>query len=233
MLPQRPTVPDFPTIVLLWTLPALFLALGGWLLWPSLQSWRRARRLRKSLSRLGPKIRAELVLENGIGGLAFIDYAVLTPGGIAVIDYLPCRGAIFGGVNSDQWAQVIGRRTIRFANPVARNLEHVAAVHDNFPGVPVQGFVLFGPEASFPKGSPAAVITPAYLRKLEPPGDVADGLRRSWRALDELADRNAKRFAEELAMSRGSSRWARRLAGGAVVLLALAWTAVLLAGAHH
>jgi hypothetical protein len=116
---------------------------------------------------------------------------------------------------------------------VARNLEHVAAVHDNFPDVPVQGFVLFGPEASFPKGRPAAVVTLADLRKLEPPGDVTENLRRSWRALGELADRNARRFAEELAMSRGRSRWARRLAGGAAVLLALAWTAVLLAGAHH
>lgn len=150
-----------------------------------------------------------------------------------MIDYLPWRGAIFGGVNSGQWVQVIGRRTIRFANPVVRNLEHVAAVRDNFPGVPVQGFVLFGPETSFPKGSPAAVVTPADLRKREPPGDVAEDLRRIWRALGDLADRNARRFAEELALSRGKPRWARRFAGGTVVLLALAWTAVLLAGAYH
>lgn len=220
-----PAVPQLAT-VLLWAPAAVLLLLAGWLLWPSLQARRRSRRLLASLTRLGPELRRELVLENGVDGLAFIDYAVLTPQGIAVVDYLPHGGAIFGGENSDQWAQVIGRRTRRFANPLVRNREHVAALRDNFPRLPVQGLVLFAPEAAFPKGRPDAVVTPADLEQREPPTGVAENLRRAWAALGELAERNAARFQAELAMSRGDRRDGRQLAGWAVLILA-ALSAVL------
>jgi len=210
---------------LAWGPAVLLLLAGAVLLRPALSRWRRERQTLRILRRLGPEIRRDVVLDNGIDGLAFIDFAVLTPTGVAVVDYLPYRGAIFGAGNADQWAQVIGRQTTRFPNPLERNREHLSATRYNFEKMPLRGLVLFGPEASFPKGRPEGVVVPAELPQEPPPvSAVPEALRNAWTELAELADANAERYREELALSRTGEGGARAVAGWLLLGAAVVWS---------
>lgn len=218
-------------LITAWGPAVVLLFAGGWLLRPALRRWRRERRMLRILHRLGPEIRRDVVLDNGIDGLAFIDFAVLTPTGIAIVDYLPYHGAIFGAGNADQWAQVIGRQTTRFPNPLERNREHLSAARYNFEKMPLRGLVLFGPEASFPKGRPEGVVVPAELPQEPPPlSAVPEALRNAWAGLTELAERNAERYREELALSRTGEGRARAAAGWLLVAAAVLWGAAAAAG---
>ena len=213
-------------LIIAWGPAVLLFAAGGALLRPAFARWRRERQTWRTLLRLGPEIRRDVVLDNGIDGLAFIDFAVLTPTGIAVVDYLPYGGAIFGAGNADQWAQVVGRQTTRFPNPLERNREHLSAARYNFEKMPLRGLVLFGPEASFPKGRPEGVVVPAELPGEPPPvSEVPEALRNAWGELVELADANAIRYREELALSRTTEGRVRTVAGWLLAAAGIVWAA--------
>ena len=207
--------------------PALGLLLVAvYLLRPWVRRRQARRRLHRILQRLGPEFRPDLILDNGIDGLAFIDFAVLTPTGIAIVDFLPYDGAIFGAEQAEQWVQVVGRKTTRFPNPLERNREHLSAARYNFEKMPLRGLVLFGPEASFPKGRPEGAVVPADLPAEPPPlSEVPEALRNAWTELGALADANAERYREELRLSRSDEGRARVVAGWLLGVAAVLWAA--------
>lgn len=214
------------------TAPALLLALipaislfglGLWLLWPTLCRRQKEKALLRTLHNLGPEVQRDVVLENGIDGLTFIDFVVLTPNGAVAVEFIPRQGAIFGAENADQWSQVVGRKTTRFPNPISRNQDQVNALRLNAPDLKPRGLVLFGPDATFPKGKPDNVVIPNDLHTDNPPTAVPATLNQHWKAFVRLAQERAASYPRELALLREKPNWGRPILGTLSTLGAIAW----------
>ncbi len=211
--------------VLTWVPPLVLLAAAGYLLWPTLRRayvrWALARLLRH----LGPAHMDGALLEDAVGNLAYFEQLVLTPAGIVAVEVLRNRGVIFGAEGLDQWAQVVGRRTTRFDNPVTRSRERAYALRDNFPDVPVHGMVLFACLCEFPKGQPEGVATAAELRAQTPPEleAVPADLRAAWEQLERMSRDNRERFKADVKIIQGQRAYARPAIAAGALGLAIGW----------
>jgi len=85
---------------------------------------------------------------------------------ILVIGVMRFEGLIFGSTHTDQWTQVINRRSYKFDNPDHKLQDQINAVRLIAPGVEVSGWHLFGHGANFPKDKPDNVLQPADVRSL-------------------------------------------------------------------
>lgn len=208
---------------LFWSAPVLLAVAGAWLVTPAVGRLISNLRLNRTLHSLGPEVLEYVVLDDGVDGLAYIDRLVLTPKSIMVVALVENRGAIFGGEGIDTWAQVIGKRTTRFPNPVERNTERMLAVQYNAPDVPVESLVLFPEEAQFPKGKPEGVAVPSDIPKGKPqPDAMFESLRAAWSSLSEAARSNAEAYSNDVAMLRGGRGVGRPLFGSLFLAAALA-----------
>lgn len=206
-----------------WGVPLFLLAVALWLAAPALGRYRAERRLRRRLRRAGAGMLESVVLPDGLEGEVFIDYLLLTPRSIDVLMVQRYRGAIFAAEGMDNWSQVVGARTWRFANPLPELERNVMAVLQVAGKVPVEGHLVVSGEARFPKGQPAAV---RGIETFAPAGGeaVPTPLRQAWQALRQAArplDRQERRLWQE------SSRPADGVRDGLLALilaaLAAAW----------
>lgn len=138
-------------------------------LWRQAQKTKHQRHARKVIESLGLKFLQNVVLPDGVDGLAFIDYLLLVPDGFVVLDVHHIEGHLFGGESVDQWSQVINNKTYKFPNPlyanqskcqaVLWNLQHNIAPEDGHANKEWQahGWVAFSNIGNFPKGIPAQV----------------------------------------------------------------------------
>ncbi len=150
------------------------------------------------LERLFRKVRHDLILPDGRGGLTQIDHLVLTPAGLLVVETKNYRGAIFGQADEATWTQVLGGKRHALQNPLRQNHAHLKALQAIGLGIPVLGRVVFTNAASFPKGLPEGVSQVhtlrddlANLRR----GRVPAAIVRAWKILLTHArtDRAARR----------------------------------------
>lgn len=220
---------ELQRLLITWLPAALLLVLGLWLLWPTLCRRRRERQLQALLRNLGPEVRSDIILEDGLDGLAFLEHAVLTPDGVAVVGTHRREGAIFGAEQSDQWVEVIGHRTIRFPNPLTAVRDQVNAVRFNRPKLPARGLVLFTGKCSFPKGKPEGVVLPGELVTDQPPDAAPATLKRGWDDFLELAEQNTGTYGRDLARVKEKRRYGRPVLGGALLTSAFAWVGIALA----
>lgn len=132
--------------------------LTGLMIW---LRWRRKtadeRRVLKAVKAMSRTYLRDLIIPDGLDGFLAIDYLLLTPGGVLVLDVQNYGGVLFGGERIDQWTQMVGHRSYKFDNPLRQNISRVQAVKALIPDVPVKGRVVFGNNGSFPKGVPAGV----------------------------------------------------------------------------
>jgi len=208
---------------LLWLIPPVLATVAIYLLLPTIGQWRRRRGLDKILRRLGPEMLSDAVLEDGMDGLAYIDRIVAGPRGLIVVTLVPHDGIIFGGDDIDRWTRVVGRRTIKFPNPVAINREGVLAVRYHFPEAPVQGLVLFTGECTFPKGKPETALVPDEIPVPANQLQVSGPVRAIWDRLRDLAGRTADRHRSEVSIVQPDRPVARPLAGWVMLVLAGGW----------
>ena len=122
----------------------------------------------------------------------------------------PRNGIIFGGENMDTWAQVIGKRTIRFANPLYGMEGLLATLRYHLPKVALEGHVLFIGDCSFPKGKPQGVWT---LDELAEAGSseiqqaVAPVLKEAWKDIAQRARKIDPRREGYLLPVKEESSW--------------------------
>jgi hypothetical protein len=83
-----------------------------------------------------------------------VDYLLLTARGVVVIDYRAVRGNVFGGDQMTDWTVMDGALRYTFINPQASLYDRMAAVRALAPETPVEGRIVFGKRAKFPKGLP-------------------------------------------------------------------------------
>lgn len=166
---------------------ALFL-LVVLLVMPMLRRYFIRRRMERSIASSGLARMRNVLLDDGMGGMAFFEWLLMTPHDIRVLVTSPRHGIIFAGDRMDTWAQVIGKRTIRFPNPLYSVESLLSCLRYHSPRVTTQARILFMGNCSFPKGRPENVLTLKDLEREEPIREgVLPVVEQAWKALQEKA----------------------------------------------
>ncbi len=121
-------------------------------------------RIRRALAKRSPDVLHDFILPGAYGGLARIDHAILTAGGILCIQTKHFDGIVFGGADEAQWTNVGGAHRRRFLNPVIQNEGRTRALRKVVPDVPVDNLVIFTGSVEFTSPPPKNVI---HVRDLE------------------------------------------------------------------
>jgi hypothetical protein len=96
----------------------------------------------------------DVLVPDGNGGSFHVDFLLLTPSGILVVDLREVTGNVFGGDQMNEWTVMNGAQRKTFANPLSSLYDRVAAVKAVAIDVPVEGRIVFTGGAVFPKGLP-------------------------------------------------------------------------------
>ena len=105
----------------------------------------------------------DFIVPGAYGGLARIDHAIMTAGGILCIRTVHFNGIVFGGEDEAQWTNVDGVAKSRFLNPLIQNEGRTRAVQNIVPEVPVANLVIFTGSVEFTSEMPGNVIRVADL----------------------------------------------------------------------
>lgn len=138
-----------------------------WYIRQQFKKSRHQRHIHKVLESLGVKYLRDVVLPDGLEGMAFIDYLLLVPDGVVVLDINYSEGHLFGGSTVDKWSQVINNKTYKFNNPLYDNQSKCQAVLWNVENIlgdtaddsdwKTHGWIVFSNAGNFPKGIPDQV----------------------------------------------------------------------------
>ena len=140
--------------------PAQWLSMGGVTLLIAVYKHIKsdARLLKKALKQHVIGIMKDAVLFDGVDSYLFADYVLLLQGKILIIKRDESQGYIFGAGNIHEWTCVKNHVTGKFNNPLERVGHFVTQVKQECGFEGVQGCVLFGSQAEFPKGVPDGVL---------------------------------------------------------------------------
>ncbi len=115
-------------------------------------------RIRRALARRSPDVLHDFIVPGAYGGLAKIDHAILTAGGILCIQAKHYNGIVFGGEDEAQWTNVDSVKRQRFLNPLIQNEGRTRALKKVVPDVPVANVVIFTGAVEFTTPPPKNVI---------------------------------------------------------------------------
>jgi hypothetical protein len=100
----------------------------------------------------------DVLVPDGNGLMLHLDYALLTPRGLLVIDLRDVAGNVFGSDQMNEWTVMDRAHRFTFPNPQGALYDRVAAVRAVANNVPVEGRIVFTRRASFPKGLPRFTV---------------------------------------------------------------------------
>lgn len=120
-------------------------------------------RIRAALAKRSPDVLHDFIIPGAYGGLAKIDHAILTAGGILCIQTKHFNGIVFGGEDEPQWTHVDGVHRRRFLNPLIQNEGRTRALRQVAPDVPVDNLVIFTGSVEFTSAPPKNVIHVDHL----------------------------------------------------------------------
>ena len=139
--------------------------------------WRRYRLRRQRLA-LVARITSvsvdhvrDVMVQDGNGGVLHLDFVLLTPRGILVIDLRDVSGNVFGSDQMSDWTVMDGAQRFTFTNPQSALYDRVAAVRAIAGSVPVEGRIVFTRRAVFPKGLPRFPLGEHSILRDYPLGD--------------------------------------------------------------
>ncbi|MEZ5561727.1 MAG: nuclease-related domain-containing protein [Gammaproteobacteria bacterium] len=150
---------------------------------------RRQRNVERRLHDASCAILKNALIPDGNGGDIHLQYALLTRRGIVVLDIKDVDGHVFGSEGMQDWTVLADDHRYTFANPQPGLWDRLAAVKRLTPGIPVTGYVAFGPKARFPKGQPRSVVMlEALLQDLERESQtdqaaLTEGFEAHWQQL--------------------------------------------------
>ena len=126
-----------------------------------LRWWRRRRAervLRDQIVGSAVDHLAQVVVPDGNGGGLHLDWVLLTPRGIVILDIRDIAGNLFGSDQMDEWTVMNGAKRSTFINPQNALYDRVAAVRLLAGEIPVDGRVVFTRRGKFPKGLPRYAV---------------------------------------------------------------------------
>ena len=139
--------------------------------------WRRYRLRRQRLA-LVARITSvsvdhvrDVLVPDGNGGVLHLDFVLLTPRGILVVDLRDVAGNVFGSDQMSDWTVMEGAQRSTFTNPQSALYDRVAAVRAIAGSVPVEGRIVFTRRAVFPKGLPRFTLGEDSMLSDYPLGD--------------------------------------------------------------
>lgn len=115
------------------------------------------RQVDKLIKDLSHKSLRNSLFPDSVDGQIWIDCLLLTDGGIVVLDIRDYVGHFFGADNINEWTQMIGVRSHKFANPLLELPARVNAIQEIVGDIPVTGNIVFTRRGSFQKGQPDGV----------------------------------------------------------------------------
>jgi hypothetical protein len=130
------------------------------------------KKLLAAITSVGSDHLVDVMVPDGMGSGFHVDFLILTPRGILVVDLRDVAGTVFGGDQMSEWTVMeapSGRFT--FVNPQSALYDRVAAVRALVSDVPVEGRIVFTRRARFPKGLPKWTLTMDSLLLEFPPAD--------------------------------------------------------------
>lgn len=120
-------------------------------------------RIRRALEARSKDVLHDFMLPGAYGGIARIDHAIMTAGGILCIQTKHYNGVVFGEDDEPQWTNVDGVTRRRFLNPLIQNEGRTRALQKIVPEVPVANLVIFTGSVEFTSAPPKNVIRVAQL----------------------------------------------------------------------
>jgi hypothetical protein len=148
-----------------WLVAAALIA--GWALAWAVRWWSQHRSQRSIVSIVtsaGTEHLRDVLVPDGMGGFYHLDFVLLTPRGILVVDLRDVRGNIFGGDQMTEWTVMDGQQRFTFVNPQSGLYDRIAAVKGVTGDVPVEGRIVFTRRGKFPKGLPKWTLLVDSLR---------------------------------------------------------------------
>ena len=100
----------------------------------------------------------DIALPDASGTEVHVDYLLLTPRGLLLLDVRDIAGNVFGSDSMTEWTVMAAGRRFTFANPQAALYDRIAAVRGWAGSIPVEGRVVFSRAATFPKGLPRMTL---------------------------------------------------------------------------
>lgn len=120
-------------------------------------------RIRRALETRSKDVLHDFMLPGAYGGIARIDHAIMTAGGILCIQTKHYNGIVFGEADEPQWTNVDGVTRRRFLNPLIQNEGRTRALQKIVPDVPVANLVIFTGSVEFTSVPPKNVIRVSQL----------------------------------------------------------------------
>jgi hypothetical protein len=120
-------------------------------------------RIRRALESRSKDVLHDFMLPGAYGGIARIDHAIMTAGGILCIQTKHYNGIVFGKADEPQWTNVDGINRRRFLNPLIQNEGRRRALQKVVPEVPVANVVIFTGSVEFTTPPPKNVIRVSEL----------------------------------------------------------------------
>jgi hypothetical protein len=166
-----------------WILVAAAVVLGWGLSWA--WRWYGRRRAQRALvaavtASASDYVR-DVLVPDGMGGYFHVDFILLTPRGILVIDLRDVRGNIFGGDQMTEWTVMDGPQRFTFTNPQGALYDRIAAVRAVAGEAPTEGRIVFTKRGKFPKGLPKWTL-------------MVDALRTEFPLTDTMVLASAERY---------------------------------------
>jgi len=153
-----------------------------------IKTWKQARNTRRIIKRLGLHAISHLHLPDGTGGEVMIEHLLLGHNSVIVVSVMRFDGLIFGGPQTNQWTQVINRRSYKFDNPDQYLQRQINAIRQIAPGIEIEGRHLFTGGAKFPRDKPDNVLQYSDFKKLPKrprTGGIPKQLRSAWKHIVE------------------------------------------------
>ncbi len=122
--------------------------------------WLRSRSssLKRKLKYISAEYQRHIVIPDGLDGYIELDYLLLTPHGLVVLDYRDIEGTIFPGSNFDLWTVLDGHQRFSIQNPFTIMRNRLNSVRALVKDVPVLGVVVFPDDVKFGNEAPENVI---------------------------------------------------------------------------
>ena len=120
--------------------------------------WRANNSVEGKLRKAANDILRNILIPDGEDSEIHVEYALLTPRGIVVVDVRDVIGHIFGSDSMEDWTVLSDRQRFTFSNPLHGLYDRMAAVKRLLPDMPVEGFVAFTNRGEFGKGRPTNVV---------------------------------------------------------------------------
>lgn len=180
------TDPNLLIAAVVATIMVLAILTSVWRVWR--KRFARAR-LHRSIRQIGLDARQDVLVPDGMGGWLHVEFLLLTPQGVLVVELRDIRGNLFGGDQMSQWTVMDGPRRSTFLNPQSALFDRVAAVKALAGELPVEGRLVFSRRSVFPKGLPNWTLMLDSLRTQFPPlaaatrDDLLARQREPWDAL--------------------------------------------------